>query len=234
MNYLQLVQRLWMESGASGASPGPSTVVNQTGEYARLVTWINAAWQDIQTAHKDWGWMRATASFTTVAGQGEYTLGSGSGTVGVTAATHGMWARNTGRVYVTSVGTNSESFLDGDIDYDEWRDTYQFGANRVSSSRPNVVAISPAKSLCFGPVTAAGYTVTHDYFTAPVDLAADADIPGAPAHFHMAIVWRALMMYGAFESASEVYDRGELEFGKLMRRMNADRVPEITFAGALA
>ena len=50
----------------------------------------------------------------------------------------------------------------------------------------------------------------------------------------MAIVYRAMMMYGAFESANEVYDRGETEFGKIMRRMADQRLPEVTFGGALA
>lgn len=234
MNYLQLTQRLWLESGASGTSPGPSTVVSQTGEYARLATWINAAWQDIQTAHSDWGWMRASASFATVASQASYTLGTGAGTVGVTAANFGAWVRGTGRVYTTSVGTNSETMLNGDIGYDEWRDKYYIGALRTSASRPDVVAIGPDKSLNFGPVTAAGYTITHEYYTGPVDLTADTDIPGAPTKFHMAIVWRALMMYGAFEGAADAYDRGELEFKKLMQRMTSDRLPEMTLGGALA
>jgi hypothetical protein len=234
VNHLQLVQRLWLESGASGTSPGPSTVVSQTGEYARLVTWTNAAWLDIQNAHTDWDWMRSAAPFTTVAGTSEYTLGSGAGTVGVTAANHGMWARHTGRIYLTATGTDDEQHLDW-IPYDAWRNGYLFGAQRSVNTRPSVMTISPAKSICVPP-TLAGYTVTCDYFTAPVDLDAadDSDTPALPAAFHMAIVYRALMMYGAYESAPEVYDRGEMEFGKLMRRMTADRLPEMGFAGALA
>lgn len=232
MTFLQIVQRLWLESGASGTSPGPSTVVSQTGENARLVTWANAAWVDVQNAHTDWQFMRASASFTTVAGSSIYTLGSGAGTVGVTAATFGAWARNTGRCYLTATGTNDEQEL-AYVPYDAWRDGYLIGALRSTNVRPDVVSISPAKGLCLPP-TLAGYTVTMDYFTAPVDLALDADIPSLPATFHMAIVWRALMMYGAYESASDAYDRGELEFGKLMRRMTADRLPEMTHAGTLA
>lgn len=233
MNYLGLVQRLWLESGASGTSPGPSTVVSPTGEDLRLVTWVNAAWQDIQTAHTDWDWMRSSASFPTVASTSVYTLGAAAaGTVGVTVATFGAWARHTGRTYLTSVGTNDEQEL-GYIPYDLWRDAYLIGSLRSTNTRPTEISISPAKALCLAP-TLAGYTVTMDYFTAPVDLALDADIPSLPAQFHMAIVWKALMMYGAYESATEVYDRGELEFGKLMTRMTADRLPEMTHAGALA
>jgi hypothetical protein len=49
----------------------------------------------------------------------------------------------------------------------------------------------------------------------------------------MAIVYRAMMFYGGYEAASEVYQRGEQEFVKLMRRMTADRLPEVSFAGTL-
>lgn len=233
MNYLALVRRLWLESGAGGASPGPSTVISQTGEYARLVTWINAAYADIQNAHTDWGWMRTTASFTTVASQATYALGSGSGTTGVTVATFGEWARHTGRSYLTATGTPSEMELPY-CQYESWRSNYQLGTNRTSTSRPQEFAIAPDKSICLGPVPLAGYTITLDYFTAPVDLALDADTPALPAAHHMAIVWKALMMYGAFEGASEVYDRGEVEFTKAMRRLTATRLPEVQFAGALA
>lgn len=232
MTYLSLVQDLWRESGASGTSPGPPAVAGQTGEFARLVAWIAAAWTDIQGAHTDWDFMRASASFTTVAGTSTYTLGTGAGTVGVTAANFGQWDRNTARAYLTATGTDDEQFLDY-ISYDEWRDTYLLGTLRGTNVRPLVFSISPAKAICLPPALT-GYTVTIDYFTAPVVLSADADEPTLPAHFQIAIVYRALMMYGAYESASEVYNRGELEFGKLMRRMTADRLPEIRFAGALA
>lgn len=232
MNFLQLTQRLWLEAGALGTSPGPSTVVAATGENARLVTWTNAAWVDIQNAHTDWSWMRSSASFTTVASTSTYTLGTGAGTVGVLAAAHGAWARNTGRIYLTATGTDDEQTLKY-IPYDLWRDAYLIGSLRSTNTRPSVVSISPAKGLSLPP-TLAGYTVTMDYFTAPVELALDADTPLMPASFHLAIVWKALMMCGAYESATEVYDRGETEFGKLMKRMTADRLPEISHAGPLA
>ncbi len=176
--------------------------------------------------------MRTSASFTTVASTHTYTLGSGAGTVGVTAANFGMWARDTARCYLTATGTSDEQFLEY-IPYEAWRNNYLMGSLRSTNVRPTVFTISPAKAICTPPALA-GYTITSDYFSAPDDLEADAGTPGLPAQFHMAIVYRALMMYGAYESASEVYDRGELEFGKLMRRMTADRTPEMSFAGALA
>jgi hypothetical protein len=230
MNFLALCQRLRQECGISGS--GPATVVSQTGNLKRIVDWTNTAWMDIQTTHQDWDWMRTSASFTTVTSQATYALGTGTGQVGVSTATFGKWARDTFRNYVTSVGTRSEVFMDY-IHYDTWRDSYMYGALRNTTTRPLQMTIAPDKSVCLGPPPIAGYTITGDYFTAPYEMSADADIPSLPTQFHMAIIYRAMMAYGAYESAPEVYQRGELEFGKLMRRMTADRVPESTWGGAL-
>lgn len=232
MTFLQLCQRLILECGISGES-NFTTVVGNSGEFERVVTWVNAASLDIQSAHQDWDWMRQSASFATVAGQATYELGSGAGTVGVTVAAFNMWARDTARNYVTSVGTNSEIFMDH-IGYDAWRNTYMYGALRTTTTRPVQFAISPTKALCMGPPPVVGYTITCDYYTAPVDLALDVDVPLLPTQWQMAIIYRAMMFYGAFEAAPEVYNRGETEFQKVMNRLDHDRLPEIVFAGALA
>ena len=46
MTYLELCQTLRREAGVSGV--GPASVVDQSGEYLRLVEWIKAAWTEIQ------------------------------------------------------------------------------------------------------------------------------------------------------------------------------------------
>ena len=234
MNFLSITQRLWLEAGASGVSPGPSTTVNQTGEFARLVTWVNSAWNEIQSHHPDWGWLRNSASFATVDSQGAYELGTGAGTVGVAVANFGMWVPGTTRNYITATGLPSEVFMGDDISYDEWRDQYFYGALRTSPTRPMVAAVSPTKALCLGPVALAGYTITRDYFAAPTAMVADADVPALPAQFHEVIMWRALMLYGGFEGAADAYDRGKENHDKLMARLEADRLPGVQTAGPLA
>lgn len=234
MTFLELVQDLWRESGSTGTTQ-PTTIIGATGEIDRLVHWTNKAWRDIQSMHTDWGWMRASASFTTVDGTAIYTLGTGAGTVGVAAASFDRWVKKTGRTYVTAVGTNSENFLP-DMDYESWRNLYQFGANRNAKSRPIQCAISPDKSICLGPVPLAGYTVLMDYFRAPtsLDTASDDATPDMPAKYHEAIVWRALMLYGKYESAPEAYDNGKEEWAKWEKRLEASYLPPMEFAGALA
>ena len=237
MNFLQLGQRLALEAGVSGTL---STMQNQTGSLGRLVTWINGAWQELQTEHDDWDWMRSSnllgggVSFATVAAQAAYPLGSAAGTTGVPVANFGKWIRDSFRNYTTSVGVSNEMFMDW-VPYDTWRDAYMLGAMRLVQTRPVAFAIGPDKSICLGPPPNALYTVTGDYYVAPTSMVQDTDVPALPdAHFHMAIVYKAMMMYAGYESASEVYQRGDKGYKELLMELEAKRSPEMSFGGTLA
>lgn len=229
MNFLELTQRLCREVGTGAVT----TTINQSGEARRMVDWLNSAWMEIQGKHQDWDWLRTSASWATVASQATYALGSGAGTIGVTAATFGKWDKETFRCYLTASGTSDEAYLPF-MDYEDWRNLYQYGSNRTSINRPTVFTIAPNKSIGLGSVPPVGYTVTADYFTCPLEMTADADIPALPAHFHLAIVYRAMMMYGAFEVASEVYQRGENDYRKMLHRIENDRLPRAKMGGPLA
>jgi hypothetical protein len=85
-----------------------------------------------------------------------------------------------------------------------------------------------------GPVPVSGITVVGDYFKAPSELTVDADTPALPSKHHMAIVYRALMMYGMYEGAPDAVQRGQMEFNKLMNRIRIDQLPSSGFTGALA
>lgn len=236
MNRLSLTQRLALECGVSGAI---STTLNQTGEFLRLVTWIDQAWTDLQTKHDDWDWMRSSnvlasgASFATVAGQASYPLGSGTGTVGITADNFGKWDTETFRCYTTAASTNDEMLLDH-IPYDSWRDAYMLGALRQVQTRPVAVAIGPNKSVCVGPPSNGLYTVTADYFVAPSSMAADVSLPtGLPTQFHMLIVLDAMRMYAGYEAAPEVMGRGDTGYTKMLAQLEGTNMPGMSFAGAL-
>lgn len=225
MNRLQLVQRLHLECRMSGSRP--STTLNTSGQTERLVSWIDTAWQDLQTLHTNWDWLRTSCSFTTTEGRSSYTAAQ----CGVTDL--GIWIPDSFRTYNTTAGINSETPL-FEIGYDEWRDTYLFGANRSTYSQPCHIAVTPDKSLAFGPITDDGYTVLGDYFRAPTAMDEDSDEPtGLPTQFHMAIVYLAMIDYGAAEVAAEVIGRGEKKYKSLLSRLEIDYLPKLKFAGAL-
>lgn len=239
MNFLTLTQRLIQECGASGTTI--STVANATGEQLRMTSWINSSWNEIQTKHDDWEFLRSSVllgagcSFTTVSGTAYYTLGAAApGTVGVLSSVFGKWDLDTFRCQTTTVGFADETYLDP-ISYDEWRNSYMYGAMRSVTTRPVVIAKATTQGLCLGPPPTALYTVTGDYFTAPTQMAADTDLPtGLPTQFHMAIVYNAMMMYAGYEAASEVFQRGEAGYKRMMVELEANYGPRMFFAGALA
>lgn len=246
MNLLQLCQRVGLEAGVSGAI---TTAQNQTGESGRVVTWVTSAWNDLQTIHDDWAWMRSSyilaaegggfepgqgLTFNSVAGQPIYTFGTGTGYNGVQLANFQKWVRGSFYCYPTATGFIAETPLDL-IDYDVWRNTYMLGANRNVQTRPVAIAIGPDMSICLGPPPAAGYTVTGDYYAAPSQMSADTDTPtGLPAAQHMIIAWKALLDYAGYEAAPEVLQRAERHYESMLSQLEAIRLPEVGFAGALA
>jgi len=230
MKFLDLVQRLRRRCRVSGT--GPSTVLNQNEEYARLVDWTNEAWMQIQLERPDWKWMRGSMTFPTVAAQSTYTLAQIEAT-GSGFTNFGNWDKDTFRNYATASGTNSETEMNW-LNYDNWRNVYAFGGNRNTQTRPTEFAISPALGICLGPFPADGYTISGDYFKKASEMTADADIPLLPTEFHMAIVYKAMMFYGASEAASEVYEEGQDLYQKMMRRVEWQQLPAMQSAEALA
>ncbi|MES2942924.1 MAG: hypothetical protein V4772_08650 [Pseudomonadota bacterium] len=225
MNFLSLVQRAASECGAANV---PQSVLGQTGEALRFVNWVNEAWNDIQSSHQDWLWLRSSTSFALTQGQAIYTPVE----CGISSGNFGDWDRETFRYYTTASGLPTEMFV-GYMDYDKWRDIYQFGSQRDVESQPIHATITPDKSLGMGPSPAAGYTFSADYYLAPSYMAANADIPLLPTQFHLLIVYGAMMSYAAFESAQEVYQRGEKKYKEVMQKLIVDQLPELMVGDAL-
>lgn len=173
-------------------------------------------------------------AFQTISGQAAYPLGTGAGTVGVAEDSFGKWDRETFRNYTTATGHRNEMVLD-EIGFDNWRNSYMLGAERDVTTRPVAIAVGPDESLCLGPPPTSEYTITADYFVAPMEMVADTDVPtGLPVRFHMLIVYRAMMKYGGYESAPDVYQRGSEENASMYAQLQAVRAPRISMGGALA
>lgn len=158
-----------------------------------------------------------------------YLGGPAVNTAGTQSGVHSITSNNT----TTFVGFKSEIFMSY-LDYEWWRNGYEYGALRQVQTRPTVMTVAPDKSIGLGPNPIVGYTVVGDYYRVPTEMTANTDTPALPSQFRMAIIYRAMMSYGAYESAPEVAQRGASEFNRLMRRIHSDRMPEITAGGALA
>jgi len=224
--FLELCKDVRREAGISGT--GPSAVTGQTGEMARVVEWVNAAWVSIQNSQRYWRWMRSTASATTTTGDNSYTYSDFSIT------SFGFFHPQTFSIYTTSVGQGDESILSY-MPWDLWYQTYNFGGGASIQNRPAHVSIDPSNNVRLGPKPdSTGYTIRCEYQKAATEMSADADEPEMPARFHSAIVWWALRHYALYQSAPEVLERAGRELRTVMAALKADQLPDIYFAGPLA
>jgi hypothetical protein len=225
MNLLQLTNQTRVECGVSG--PTLSSVQNLTGESARILAWVQQAWIDVQTSKEDWLFLRETFEFNTVASQWEYTAAN----AGLTD--FGNWKRDSFRASSVNNLYRDEQLLNY-MDWTTYRNLYRYANMRNTLARPVVVSITPNKDLAFGSTPDQIYTINGEYYTQPVSLSADTDIPGIPARFHMIIVYRAMMYYAGYESAPEVLSRGDFEYRRLYSRMEIDQLPTIVSGPPLA
>jgi len=153
VNYLQLINRARVECGVAGASTALTSVTGLTGESARMASWVNSAWVDVQTAKEDWQWMRNPVEFNTVTHQQIYTP-----TEAGVGSTFGNWKRDSWRI--SSVDQNyKDEQLTNYMDYTTFRNLYMYGNMRTTYARPVVVTIDPDKNLGFGSIPDRAYVV---------------------------------------------------------------------------
>lgn len=220
MNRLELAQQLRRDSGISGEE---STTIGATsGEWSDVVNWVDRAWRDIQNEHTNWQWMRATASFSTIAGQAEYPYASAP----LSLSNFASWLPGTFRIYKNTI--DNELILQ-QLDYRHFRDIYILGTTRATYGYPSAITVSPTKSLILAlPPEDTSYTVLGDYQKTPTAMSLDTDSPDMPERFHMAIVYRGMMFAGFKESASELIQLGVTEYKKLIESLEFDQLPNVT------
>ena len=226
MNFLALCNSLIQKCGIAGG--GITSVTSQTGEAGRVVSWINEAYLNVQLAETQWHWMRSNVSFTTTDSQSSYTPAQ----CGVTD--FGGWKMDSFRRYITDTGVRSEAYLTA-LKYNDYRDTYLFGNMRLTTGDPRYISEAPDLSLNLGLIPGSvGYTVVGEYFKVPSSLVAESDSPLMPSQYHMIVVYRAMMMYGMYESASEVIQEGTSLYNAMLRRLMRDQMDDFCVSAALA
>lgn len=225
MNYLQLCQRLRQDCRISGS--GPTTVVSQTGEYGKVVDWIDTAYEDIQNLHANWRFLQQDFDFTLTIGTREYSPAD----AGITDLSR--WKTEEYgdvRCYLTAADEQRLFYLP----WGEFRDLYLIGNSRTTSGRPSHFSIKPDNKICFDVLPDAAYTVLGEYFQTPDTMTADADEPLFPSNYHMVLVYRAMMFYGADYAADEKYTHGNNEYRKILRKLEHNQLHHFTWGEPLA
>lgn len=216
--FLQLAQVLRQEVGAAGT--GPSTVVSQSGEYARIVRWIADADQEIQQEHDNWRFMVNTFTLNTVASDGSY---SASDCI-VPVTDLRIWRDRMIKIYLLSAGTTDEGYLRY-VDYESWYSKYNTGPQ--TPSRPIHYAIGNAQELLIGPIPDAVYRISGEYQRSVTQMTSDSNTPLYPAEFHMLPVYLGMMKYGRFTGGTEVFQDGERLYKKMLNRMERTQLPRM-------
>jgi hypothetical protein len=232
MNLIQLVQRVKREAGITGATP--TTTVGQVEEINRVTGWVVSAWNDLQTLHSEWEWMRHPFHFTTTAQVNSYAYSViTDDDAGSVIANFGNWKRDSLRKYLVSVGTSGEMLLPFQ-DYDTFRNMYLFGTMRTNYAAPAVFTVDPQKRILLGNSPDAQYYINGEFYRSAVSLANDTDSPDMPNQFHEILVWKALAHYGMYEAAAEAVSRARDEYPRWLARLEADQLPKITWGAPLA
>lgn len=238
--FLQLAQKLRQECGVSTSitSPYPTTCQSQVGELARLVTWIQDAWREIQLKHDNWRWMRGTATVNTVIGTDTYANGAFTDQASNKAISRfaRWWADDLvdrPKAYLTSGGSSGQYWLI----YWDWRAfkrIYKFGVQQTTQNQPVNITTDDAQNVVLGPIPNDIYTVTLDYQKGPLELTLDGDVPDMPAQFHNLIVYEAMKKYAAFEGAAEVMARATFEAPRMMSDLERSQLQPMRLGGPLA
>lgn len=201
MNKLELVNDLRMEASVSGS--GITTTVGQTGEPARLVKWIEQAYEEIQNIYFDWNFLRKDATVTTVSGQSKRTAEDDVGIYNLDD-------------FYTAAGAEMDVRERIDLDHQ---------LPSINNGTPYLIVVEPNKDLFFYPTPDAAYTYNYSYFRKPFTLDGDDAEPAFPEQFHKLIVARAMIYYGNYESAVEVKSQGTELWQVYLPRLTASQAP---------
>ena len=214
MTFLEICQKVREKVAVSGQ--GPSTVVAQTGSMLRVINCVVEAWREIQSSSDSWKFMQKSGTLSLVLGTQLYSLAT-------LVAANPLYGE---------VMTDTLKFIDGNrlefVDYDRWEaDSIDIG---TLTGKPTQWTQDADLALLFYPIPDADFSLRFRYSRAPQVLAANADIPVCPAAFHMAIVYRAAILYAELDEAQELL-RGFLpEYQTWMAKMEADQLPSVGFS----
>jgi len=223
---LALAKRLARWSGDTSPDDVTSTETPPTEFVGDLVAYIDQAWLDIQlTQHTRWLWM-TNQSLDTVA------LTPGTATLALSA--------------IDATARTVVPFLDHDthplryillkhpttaaiarchfVPYTFYRGYRDRGTR--PSQRPTRFTILNDGTLEFDPNPDVAYTLNCDWIQQPNELALDGDTPDMPNHFHMLVVWWAMVHLMAFDERGGRYQSANRAYKRMINSLNIEQLGE--------
>lgn len=211
MNFLQLCQRVRQECGITGN--GPTSVIGQQGQMAKVVDWVRTAWLEVQNVRTDWDFMWGNLTFDTASLEDAYT----TNTTNIDTIDDLM-------IYEKSKGRSDGKSLE-QVSYQELRDYYLQGGEETG--RPVKYAIRPDKAIVFAPTPIEIYTVSVDYYKTPVSLAANTDEIDIAESKHEVVMYKAMMYFAAHFEAPMLYQHSQAQYDRLINELEFKQMPEM-------
>lgn len=231
MNFLALCREAHARAGYSG--DGPASVDNQTGQSARIVSYVNDAWIEIQRARTNWAFMLRKFDAVILAGQTFAPIPD---------------ADKAGGDLIRSVEKDSWfSSGSGISPYRlRWLDADYRGAleNSITTGRPEYFWHSRT-GITVAPNVSSDHRITGYYYLTPQSFASTTTgqnktrpigerTPEMPQEYHMAIVWLAVRNIGGFEESANTYQLANTNYQKIFGDMCQTELPSIRFGRPLA
>ncbi len=205
MNFIELCKEL--RSQCSVAGIGPDRIVNQTGNYLRLINWIRQSNTEIQAKYFNWKFLWRRFSHTEEQAKRLFL-----DTEAVTIAAPGdlnIWN-------LSSFWLNGSRI--GAVEYSRW-------SREESFCGVPFLVVMPDNSLELHNKPAGFPEITADYYAVPQILKDDKDIPYIPDTYHQLIVYRGMMMYANYDNAPEVKSAAIEGMQSLMPQLEASQLP---------
>ncbi len=214
MNFIQLVQRAWVECHGSGG--GPATVAGVTGHQLNFVNWVSDAWLEIQKEHSEWSFLKTNGSFQTISAQENYGKSAvGLGNLRAPLAVFKLVDNQ----YVNIPLHASISSAD---------EIYR--VNKPAGS-PNACYFENS-NFSFDTIPDQAYTLKVFYRREPQTLAADSDVPLCDSVYRMTIVWKAVESFALDDEDQALLSKSREKYFKALQSMRGDLLPTIKFGAS--
>lgn len=207
--FLELVTAVHRECDVAGNPP--SSVLNQTGMYKKLVEWTADADYEIQAHWGDWNFLWSQWSESTIIGTAQHTA----------PVDLGAWDRES---FYLDFDTNSFKKL-RELNYRTWRSSVGPGSYVAASSKPDYFIVEPNNGIRLHPAPDAVYTLSADYWAKPTRLSANTSTSVIPVEFERAIIGLAKMKYAEDQGAGIVLANAQAEHMDWMDRLMAAELP---------
>lgn len=206
--YLNLCQRLVEEAGISGTI---SSVNDQSGEFKRVVEWVQRACFEIEGKWVNWNFLHTFSTIEAIAGVSDYPA----------PADHNVWDTTTAIIKDQAQNVDFLQWVRQKLDPTELisGDIYKF-------------TVLPDQAVRVYDTPTNATTISIEYWKVATQLEFNNDEPAIPEQYRDIVVWKALQYYANYESADEVKVQATESYDDRWDQLESRELPGYQGSGA--